>query len=229
MSSTINKEKKVSVVIPTLNEGKNLPLVLNDLKKIKCVNEIIVVDKYSKDKTVEIAKRFGCRVFYDDKGKGSALRKGMNEARGSIVISMDADCSMIAKEILLLKAGIEAGYDVCMGSRFIQGGGTEDMPLFRKIGNKFFVFLVNFLWRMNYSDLCYGFRAFRKSVIKKLNLKRDGFGIETEISIKAAKNRLKILEVPSFEKARKYGKGNLRSFRDGWNILETILSEFIRR
>ncbi len=220
---------KVSVIIPTLNEGKNLPIVLRELKKIGCVGEIIVVDGHSKDKTVKIAKKFGCKVIYDDKGKGSALRKGMKIAKGDIVISMDADCSMIPKEILLLKAGIEAGYDVCMGSRFIQGGGTEDMPLFRKLGNKFFVTLVNLFWGMKYSDLCYGYRAFRKSVIKKLDLKRDGFGIETEISIKAAKLGMKVLEVPSFEKARKYGKGKLRSFGDGLNILKTILNELLKR
>ena len=216
---------KVSVVIPTLNEEKNLPIVLKELEKMDCVDEIIVVDGYSKDKTVEIAKKFGCRVIYDNKGKGSALRKGMELAKNKIVISMDADCSMIPREILLLKAGIEAGYDVCMGSRFIQGGGTEDMPLLRKLGNKFFVTLVNLFWGMHYSDLCYGYRAFRKDVIKKLELKRDGFGIETEISIKAAKLGLKVLEVPSFEKARKYGEGKLRSFRDGLNILKTIFSE----
>ncbi|MCK4634586.1 MAG: glycosyltransferase family 2 protein [Candidatus Aenigmarchaeota archaeon] len=217
---------KVSIVIPTLNEEKNLPIVLEELKKMKCINEIIVVDGRSGDRTVDIAKKFGCKVVYDDKGKGSALRKGMNMASGGVIVNMDADCSMIPKEILLLKAGIEAGYDVCMGSRFIQGGGTEDMPLFRKIGNKFFVLLVNSFWGMNYSDLCYGYRAFRKSAIKDLDLKRNGFGIETEISIKAAKKGLKILEVPSFEKSRKYGKGNLRTFKDGWNILKTILGEF---
>ena len=220
---------KTSVIIPTLNEEKNVPIVLKDLKKMKCVKEIIIVDGHSKDKTVKIAKRFGCKVIYDDKGKGSALREGMKIAKGDIVILMDADCSMIPKEILLLKAGIEAGYDVCMGSRFIQGGGTEDMPLFRKLGNKFFVTLVNLFWGMKYSDLCYGYRAFRKSVIKKLGLKRDGFGIETEISIKAAKLGLKVLEVPSFEKARKYGKGKLRSFGDGLNILKTILNELLKR
>ncbi|MCD6367493.1 MAG: glycosyltransferase family 2 protein [Candidatus Aenigmarchaeota archaeon] len=223
------KRSKVSVVIPTLNEEKNLPIVLKDLKKLGIVDEIIVVDGYSKDKTVEVAKKFGCKVLYDNKGKGSALRLGMKKATGDIVISMDADCSMIAKEIILLKAGIEAGYDICMGSRFIQGGGTEDMPLFRKFGNKVFVFLVNLFWGMRYSDLCYGYRAFRKSIIDKLDLKRDGFGIETEISIKAAKKKLRVLEVPSFEKSRKFGKGNLRSFRDGWNILMTIFSELFKR
>lgn len=220
---------KVSVVIPTLNEEKNLPIVLKELRYMDCINEIIVVDGHSKDRTVDIAKKFGCKVIYDEKGKGSALRKGMIIAKSDIIVSMDADCSMLPTEILLLKAGIEAGYDVCMGSRFIQGGGTEDMPLFRKLGNKFFVFLVNLFWGMNYSDLCYGYRAFRKSVIGQLDLKRDGFGIETEMSIKAAKKGIRVLEVPSFEKSRKYGKGNLRTFKDGWNIFKTIIGELFKR
>ena len=219
------KKSKVSIIIPTLNEERNLPIVLRDLKKLDFIDEIIIVDGYSKDKTVKIAKKFGCKIIYDNKGKGSALKVGMNAAKGNIVVNMDADCSMTANEILLLKAGIEAGYDVCMGSRFIQGGGTEDMPFLRKFGNKFFVFLVNLFWGMNYSDLCYGYRAFRKNIIKKLDLKRDGFGIETEMSIKAAKKGLRVLEVPSFEKARAFGKGNLRTFSDGWNILKTIIEE----
>jgi len=224
-----NVKKQVSLVIPTLNEEKNLLIVLKQLKKIKTIREIIVVDKYSEDKTVEVAKKFGAKVIFDAIGKGSALRKGMNIAKGNIVITMDADCSMLPSEICLLTAGIEAGYDICMGSRFIQGGGTEDMPLIRKIGNKFFVFLVNFFWNMNYSDLCYGYRAFRKSIIKKLDLKKNGFGIETELSIRAAKLGLKVLEVPSFEKARKFGKGNLKTFKDGWNILKTIFEELLKK
>jgi len=219
------KESKVSVVIPTLNEEKNLPIVLKDLESLNCIKEILIVDGHSKDKTVDIAKKHGCKILYDDKGKGSALRVGMHAAKGEVIVNMDADCSMTANEILLLKAGIDAGYDICMGSRFIQGGGTEDMPLIRKFGNKFFVFLVNLFWGMNYSDLCYGYRAFSKSVVDKLNLKRDGFGIETELSIKAAKKNLRVLEVPSFEKSRIHGQGNLRTFGDGWNILKTIFSE----
>jgi hypothetical protein len=112
-----------------------------------------------------------------------------------------------------------------MGSRFIQGGGTADMPWYRKLGNKIFVSMVNIFWGMNYSDMCYGYRSFRKSALKKLDLKTDGFGIETEISIKAAKKGLKVLEVPSFEKARLYGKGKLRTFSDGFKILKTIIKE----
>jgi glycosyltransferase involved in cell wall biosynthesis len=149
----------------------------------------------------------------------------MKAAKGDIVIMMDADCSHKSSEIGLLTEGIKAGFDVCMGSRFIQGGGTEDMSWHRKMGNKIFVFLVNSIWRMNYSDLCYGYRSFRKNCINKLNLKQDGFGIETEISIKAAKKKLRVLEVPSYEKARDSGEGRLRTFSDGWRIFKTIIHE----
>jgi len=214
---------KVSIVIPTLNEEQNLPKVLKGIPKD--IYEIIVVDGHSKDKTVEIAKNYDAKVFFDDKGKGSALRKGMKAAKGDIVIMMDADCSHKSSEIGLLTEGIKAGFDVCMGSRFIQGGGTEDMSWHRKMGNKIFVFLVNSIWGMNYSDLCYGYRSFRKNCINKLNLKQDGFGIETEISIKAAKKKLRVLEVPSYEKARDSGEGRLRTFSDGWRIFKTIIHE----
>ena len=219
----------ISVIIPTLNEEKNLPIVLQDVKgffkKNRYKHEILVVDGYSKDKTVEIAKKFGTRILYDKKSKGSALITGFNHARGDIIITMDADCSHIAMEFGLLIEGIKAGFDVCMGSRFIQGGGTEDMPWYRKLGNKFFAWLVNLFWGTNYSDLCYGYKSFRKNSVKKLNLTSVGFAIETEMAIKAAKKKMRILEVPSYEKRRRHGQGKLKTFRDGFAILKTILRE----
>jgi glycosyltransferase involved in cell wall biosynthesis len=219
-------KKLISVVIPTLNEEGNIGEAIKEVKKeLESYGyryEIIVVDGHSTDKTVEIAKSLGAKILYDSVGKGSALRKGMEKAKGDIIISMDADLSNKPNELRLLISGIEIGYDICMGSRFIVGGGTEDMPLFRKFGNKVFVMLVNLFFRTNYTDLCYGYRGFRKGIIKKLGLKEDKFGIETEISIKAAKLGLKVLEVPSFEKKRGSGTGKLRSFRDGYAILKTI-------
>ena len=216
---------KVSVVIPTLNEEKNLPKVMKELPKN--IDEIIVVDGHSRDRTLEIAKRYGAKVLFDDIGKGSALRKGMEAARGDIIITMDADYSHKSSEIGLLIEGIKSGFDICMGSRFIQGGGTEDMPWYRRFANKLFVFLVNLTWGMNYSDICYGYRSFRKNCVKKLNLKSEGFSIEAEISIKAAKYGLKVLEVPSLEKRRNFGESKLRTFRDGFQILKTIIHEML--
>lgn len=227
MTTSVKSSRKVSLVIPTLNEEKNLSFVLNSIPKF--IDEVIVVDGYSNDGTVDIAKRHGCKILYDNKGKGSALRQGIKEAKGDIIITMDADCSNSSNELILFIAGIEAGYDICMGSRFIQGGGSDDITLLRYIGNKFFAFLVNIIWRKRYSDLCYGYRSFSKEAASCLDLECDDFGIETEISIKAAKRGLKILEVPSFEKRRKEGEGKLKTFKDGFSVLKRIVKEITKK
>lgn len=215
----------VSVVIPTLNEQGNIGAVIREVKKVlsSYAYEIIVVDSHSKDRTARIAKELGARVIEAGPGKGAALKKGLMAAKGSILISMDADLSHTPIELKLLIAGIETGYDICMGSRFITGGGSLDMPPFRLLGNKIFISLVNLIFHTNYTDLCYGYRSFRRSVLSKLNLREKGFGIEAEISIDAKKKHLKVLEVPSMEKKRERGEGKLRSFSDGFVILETII------
>jgi glycosyltransferase involved in cell wall biosynthesis len=168
----------------------------------------------------------GARVIYDHRGKGSALIKGFAAARGRIIISMDADLSHRPQELPLLIAGIETGYDVCVGSRFLTGGGSSDMPPLRIFGNKVFVSMVNLLYGSRYTDMCYGYRSFTKNAVHKLHLKEDGFGIETEINIKARKSGLRVLEVPSFEKKRDKGVGKLNTVRDGFVILRTILKNF---
>jgi hypothetical protein len=136
---------------------------------------------------------------------------------------MDADLSNEPKELVLLIDAIDIGYDLCTGSRFLIGGGSEDIPPLRVLGNKFFVFLVNVLFHANYTDMCYGYRSFRRGVIERLDLKETGFGIETEINIKAVKRGMKVIEIPSTEKKRAFGEGKLRTFDDGYVILKTIL------
>ena len=219
------KKIEISIIIPTLNEEENIERVIKSIKKILSSQsyEIIVVDGYSSDNTVKKAIENGAIVIYDKKGKGSALRKGFDKAKGDILISMDADLSNDPKELYLIIDSIKIGYDICMGSRFITGGGTEDMPYFRKFGNRFFVLLVNLFFGSHYSDLCYGYRGFRKKIIKDLNLKEDRFAIETEININAAKKHMKVIEIPSVEKKRDTGTGKLRTFADGYNIFKTIL------
>lgn len=224
---------KTSIVIPTLNEEKNIEQLLNSLRDEISKRydredyEILIVDGGSRDRTVEIAKEFETKILHEDKGKGYALRKGAKKAEGDVVVLMDADLSHQPSELGLLIEGIKAGYDICMGSRFIQGSGTADMPWYRKLGNKFFVTLVNLFWGMSYSDLCYGYRSFRNGVFEKLDLESEGFGIETEISIKSAKKNLKVVEVPSFEKERFAGEGKLQTLKDGWTILKRIGKELI--
>ncbi len=221
----------VSVIIPTFNESRNMQDVMGGVKKVLDGTydyEMIVVDKHSPDGTASAARRLGAKVLFDDVGKGSALIKGFRAAKGDVVISMDADLSNRPDELKLLIAGIEAGYDVCMGSRFLAGGGSDDMPRIRKLGNKFFVIMVNMLYGAHYTDMCYGYRSFAKGVAQKLGLRETGFGIETEISINAQKRHMRILEVPSFEKKRAAGQAHLRTFRDGWIIMKAILKGLLR-
>lgn len=217
----------ISIIIPTLNEAGGIAKTIKEVKEVMrdYDYEIIVVDdKRSTDNTKGMARRLGARILVPDKsGKGYALTYGFKHAKGDILISMDADLSNRPKELRLLIAGIEAGYDVCTGSRFLVGGGSDDMPLIRKFGDKAFVYLVNILYGSHYTDMCYGYRSFTKNALGKLHLKEEGFGIETEMNIKAQKAGLKVLEVPSFEKKRGNGGGKLNTFRDGRVILGTII------
>lgn len=231
MQKKNTKKPYVSIIIPTKNEEANIGILIKEIEKILLDygHEIVIVDGMSTDKTVEIAKRLGARILYDKIGKGSALIKGLKSSRGSILISMDADLSHKPDEIKLLMDSIEIGYDIAMGSRFITGGGSEDMPQLRVFGNKVFVSIVNLLFHSHYSDMCYGYRSFRKGVPERLGLKEKGFGIETEISIKAARKKLKVIEIPSNEKRRNAGDAKLRTFHDGYVILKTIMRNLASR
>ena len=223
--ASTRKNPYVSVVIPTLNEEKNIGAAIKGVKNVLdgTSYEIIIVDGNSQDRTVQIARSLGAKIMFDEIGKGSALIKGMGAAKGDVIISMDADLSHRPNELKLLIAGIEAGYDICMGSRFLTGGGSDDMPLIRRLGNKFFLIMVNVFFGSSYSDLCYGYRSFSHDTVRKLHLNETGFGIETEINIKSTKLGLRAVEVPSYEKRRVSGEGKLNTFRDGWSILKVII------
>jgi len=220
-------EPSVSIVIPTLNEAHNIESIV--AKAQKYCDQIFLIDGNSIDGTPEIAKKLGISVITQKGiGKGTALRQGFDHVNGNVVIMIDADGSMKPCEVPLYLEAIASGADVVKGSRFLPGGGSEDLSVIRRIGNLFFVFLVNLLWSTNYTDLCYGFAAIKKEALKKIkcNLKSTNFEIETEICIKAKKLGLKVVEVPSIEAKREKGKSNLNTFRDGIQILKTILREF---
>jgi len=227
LSEKFQKEK-VSVIITTLNEEKNIQNVLDSIPS-NIVDEILVVDGYSTDKTVEISqKNKNVRILYDTVGKGSAVRKGIENAKHDIIVLMDGDMSHNGNEINQFVDAIKSGYDVCFGSRFLQGGRTEDMPWYRKLANNAFVKIVNWKWKSNYTDLCYGYRAIRKSSFKNVPLKSEGFTIETELSIVTAKHNLQYKEVPSFEKRRMFGEAKLKTWSEGYKIFKTIIKEMLK-
>jgi len=219
---------KVSCVIPALNENGTIRQVIRCIQPH--VDEVIVVDGHSNDGTLEAAVEEGAHVFIQrGKGKGAALREGFDRATGDVVIMMDADGSMKAGEIPGLVNAILSGADVVKGSRFLERGNSEDLTPLRRMGNLALVRLVNLLWSSHYTDLCYGFKAFRKEALRRLNLnlQSDEFEIETEICIKSHKMGMRVEEVPSIEHKRTYGRSHLSAFSDGLKIVRAIARELI--
>jgi glycosyltransferase involved in cell wall biosynthesis len=218
----------VSVVIPALNEADNLPHVLPLIPL--WVDEVLLVDGYSTDGTSEIAQQLwpGIRIIQQEgQGKGAALRSGFKSTIGDIIIMLDADGSTDPGEIPAFVSALLAGADFAKGSRFAQGGGTADMPWYRRWGNWGFVMLVRALFGGSYSDLCYGYNAFWADVLPALSLDADGFEIETTMNVRALRAGLKVVEVPSFEDKRIYGEGRLKTIPDGWRVLKTIFREWL--
>jgi glycosyltransferase involved in cell wall biosynthesis len=215
----------VSVVIPTKNEARNIGWVLERLPAF--VSEVILVDA-STDDTVAAARatRPDVRIVHQERpGKGAALRAGFAAASGEFVVMLDADGSMDPAEIGLYIDRLRSDCDFVKGSRFVLGGGTRDMGFVRRAGNAALRSLVNVLYGRDFTDLCYGFCAFRRSGLRSLVLTADGFEIETEIIVRAVKARLRIDEVPSFEAPRRHGDSHLNTWRDGRRVLQTLLRE----
>jgi glycosyltransferase involved in cell wall biosynthesis len=217
---------RVSVVIPALNEAENLPHVLPRIPA--WVHEILIVDGASTDGTSEVARRLRPEVRIiqqTGRGKGAALRTGFAHASGELVVMLDADGSMDPAELPAYIGALLAGADMAKGSRFLQGGGTRDMPFYRKLGNRFFVVLVNTIFGARYTDLCYGYSAFWTHKLPALGLDCDGFEIETVLNVRSLRAGWHVTEVPSFEAARVYGTGRLRTIPDGWRVLRSIFRE----
>lgn len=222
----------VGVVIPALNEEKNIEDVLCRLKDFG-FNNVLVIDGQSIDNTVRVASRHGAKVVMQEgQGKGSAIRQVLTNNYFDVdaLVLMDADGSMDPAEIPRFIDALNSGADIVKGSRFLEGGHTFDMDTTRRFGNSMLMFVLNLLWSANYTDLCYGYAVFNKRAIEKLApvLESDGFEIETEIFIKALELGLVVKEVPSVEYERKYGVSNLHAFRDGLRIFKTIFQEYIR-
>ncbi|MCY1144467.1 glycosyltransferase family 2 protein [Actinoplanes sp. Pm04-4] len=233
----------VSVVIPTLNEERNLPHVFAKLPAN--IDEVVLVDGGSKDRTVEVARELRPDVVVVQQtrtGKGNALACGFEACTGDIIVMIDADGSTDPAEIPLFVKKLTDGADFVKGSRFNHGGHSHDITKLRKLGNDGLNVVVNVLFGTKFTDLCYGYNAFWRTVVPVLDLPDtklprktdgtkhwgDGFEIETMINIRAAVDGMKVGEVGSIEHRRIHGETNLNTFRDGFRVLRTIFSEFGR-
>ena len=219
----------LTVVIPARNEASNIAWVLERMPAF--VDEVVLVDGGSTDATVTVARAIRPDIVVvgdNGRGKGDAMRVGAAAATGSLLVMIDADGSMDPGEIERFVEPLAHGYEFAKGSRFLPGGGTLDMTRLRMAGNWALNVLANVLFRASWSDLCYGYCAFRRSAFEDLGLDADGFEIETQMVVRAAKAGLRTVEVPSFEYPRRFGNSNLNTFRDGFRVLFTIVRERLR-
>lgn len=233
-------EPSVSVVMPALNEARNLPHVFERMPSD--VHEVILVDGRSVDDTAAVAQGLwpGVRLVRQTRvGKGNALACGFAAATGDIIAMVDADGSADPDELSRFVAALRAGADFAKGTRFGPGGGSGDITRLRKLGNRGLSALFNRIYGTRYTDLCYGYNAFWRRHLDVLGLDPnapasdgdtgqiwgDGFEVETLIHVRVAKSGLVVAEVPSFEHPRLHGVSNLNAPRDGLRVLRTILEE----
>src|SRR5262249_21594456 len=202
-----SEHPNVSVVIPTYNEAANLPYVLPGIPS--WVDEVIIVDSHSTDGTADVARQLRPDVVVlqqERMGKGAALSAGFAAARGDIIVTLDADGSTDPAEIPAFVGALLAGADFVKGSRFAQGGGTDDMEWYRRLGNWGLLQLVRWRFGGRFTDLCYGYNAFWRHILPYMNLgDASGFEIETSMNIQALRAGLKVCEVPSLEARRLNG------------------------
>jgi glycosyltransferase involved in cell wall biosynthesis len=236
-----DRELTVSVIVPAMNEAANLGHVLGAIPESTW--EVILVDGRSTDGTVSVAKSLRpdiVVVHQTGVGKGNALACGFAVASGDIVVMIDADASMDPGEIPAFVDAVAASPGrYAKGSRLVRSGGSDDLTVIRRLGNRMLVSLVNSLFGTRYTDLCYGFIAFWRRDLDLLGFacaspgsvaeahRNLGFEVETYLNIRAARAGLRIVEVPSFERKRANGVSNLRVVRDGLRVLRTIVVEWL--
>ncbi|MEV0263303.1 glycosyltransferase family 2 protein [Streptomyces sp. NPDC050617] len=216
----------VSVVIPAMNEAENLPYVFKTLPD--WIHEVVLVDGNSTDDTVRVARELWPEIKVVEqrgKGKGDALITGFAACTGEIIVMVDADGSADGGEIVSYVSALVGGADFAKGSRFANGGGTDDMTPIRKLGNRVLTSVVNHKFGARYTDLCYGYNAFWKRCLDEIALDCAGFEIETLMNIRVVKAGLRVQEVPSHEFERIHGVSNLRAVHDGLRVLRVILRE----
>jgi len=223
----LHNKIKLSVIVPAFNEEKTLKQVLKALLAQKDVYEVIVVDDFSTDHSLTLAKEIKhkrIRVFShkENRGKGAAIFTGLKNVRGTHTLIQDADLEYDPREIPMLLAPIRAGRaSVVYGSRFF--GAHTNMFYWHYVGNKFLNFIINVLYNVTLSDMETCYKVMPTHVMKSLELKEQDFRIEPEITCILILRGEKIFEVPITYVSRTYAEGKKITWKDGVRALKTIL------
>ena len=227
---------KLSIVIPCYNEKNTIEVILK--KVIKNLNdykyfnyEIIIVDDYSNDGTIELLKDSvideKVKTFFHKQnfGKGAAIHTALNHISGDIVIIQDADLEYDPQDYnKLILPFFETNADVVYGSRFLGGGKYVRIHFFwHYLANKILTFICNLFINLNLTDMETGYKAFKSSILKEITLKEKTFSFEPEVTIKLAKRKCKFYEVPITYNGRSYEEGKKIGLKDAFIALKTII------
>jgi len=220
----------LSVIIPCYNERATVAELLRRVKEVPIDKEIIVIDDRSTDGSKDVVAALALQwpeirhlLQEVNQGKGAAIRRGIDEARGDIVIIQDADLEYDPEEFPKIIQPIVDGHaDVVFGSRF-EGYPRRVMLYWHRLGNAFLTFLSNATTNLDLTDMETCYKAFRREVIQSIKLNSNRFGIEPEITAKVAKRGYRIFEVPISYYGRDYWEGKKINWKDGFSAIWTIL------
>lgn len=219
---------KISVVIPVYNERNTITEIVKRVQEVDLEKEIIIVNDNSSDGTWEILKGMtgdNLKIIFHDKnqGKGASLKRGFQEVTGDIVIVQDADLEYNPQEYhMLIQPILEGKADAVYGSRFL-GGPHRVLFFWHYVGNKLLTTLSNMFTNVNLTDMETCFKAFRSSLLGRIEIKSKRFGFEPEITAKLAKLKCRIYEVPISYSGRDYSEGKKITWKDGIAALFWII------
>jgi hypothetical protein len=224
------KDQDITLLIPAKKEKESLSYVLTELKKYNY--KVLIVMERNDLETYDVAKNFSCSIDFqlNRKGYGAAIIQGLNKITTNYVCIFNADGSFNPNEIANMKKVIANDFDFIFGSRYLNSGsGSDDDSFLTLIGNKFFTFLGNFLFKLNISDILYTYILGKTEKFKKLALNSSDFRLCVEIPIKAKDNKNKISDISCYERKRFAGKKKVNEFRDGFYILFYIIKSIFKK